>query len=146
MINDKYIHYRAENFVKMSANELQSGIQWARQVDLNNFDKNFQNAIKVYNSHLRTQLKTIKNSSLNIKVKKVNKILEDIDKQLLNIKQCKKMSDTHLVELIIENAQLGKNIDKVTLLNNIIIIICNHIIHLPHITKRGRIKILPLIN
>lgn len=121
MINDKYIHYRAENFVKMGANELQSGIQWARQGDLNNFDKNFQNAIKVYNSHLRTQLKTIKNSSLNIKVKKVNKILEDIDKQLLNIKQCKKMSDTHLVELIIENAQLGKNIDKVTLLNNIII-------------------------
>ena len=118
---NSYVHYRYDNLIKMGARKLKKGENWKDQGnDSSQFSSGFDAAIQLYKNHLSNKLNSLTRKNFSSQSKNVQNELDSIKKDLTQL-QSKQMKLNNVMSLIIDKAQLGKNINKNQLISSIIL-------------------------
>ena len=119
---NSYVHYRYDNLIKMGARKLKKGENWKDQGnDSSQFSSGFNAAIQLYKTHLSDKLNSLTRKNFSSQSKNVQKELDLIKKDLTQLQSNPINLKKNIMSLIIDKAQLGKNIDQNQLINGIVL-------------------------
>ena len=118
-----YVHYRYDNLIKMGARKLKKGENWKDQGnDSSQFSSGFDAVIRLYKTHLSDTLNSLTRKNFSSQSKNVQKELDLIKKDLTQLQSNPiNLNNNNIMSLIIDKAQLGKNIDQNQLISSIIL-------------------------
>ena len=120
---NSYVHYRYDNLIKMGARKLKKGENWKDQGNSpSQFSSGFDAAIQLYKTHLSDKLNSLTRKNFSSQSKNVQKELDLIKKDLTQLQSNPiNLNNNNIMSLIIDKAQLGKNIDQNQLINGIVL-------------------------